>query len=159
MLGGRWRGGPYKRGTTVYPVGTKFQNRCQSCTYTYMQFEIKIWGFNQHLTDTLRYHQNKAAMCSILLAAITLVCLLVEGKVNFARSSSPFFESFRKLQLPGQVERLAWKTTTNYMDLVWFEDHSISAELVRGSDDNTDLTHEQVFSLNNLFFKFQLLLI
>ena len=75
----------------------------------YTEFAIKICDFNQRLTKTLLYHQNEAPMCLILLASITQVCLLV----NFARSSSLFFE-FLKVTIAGQssIHRLAWKTTT-----------------------------------------------
>ena len=39
--------------------------------YQIMEFAVETWDFNKHPTDTLRYHQNDAAMCFILLAAIT----------------------------------------------------------------------------------------
>ena len=57
-------------------------------------------------------------MCSILPAAITSVSLLVEGKLNFARSSLLFFESFFKVMIagPSSIHRLAWYTMTNSMD-------------------------------------------
>ena len=70
-------------------------------TYTYTEFVIEIWGFNQRLTDTSRYHQNEAPMCSILLAAITSVCLLVGGKVCEVR------RGFSRVLEPTSVSNMA----------------------------------------------------
>ena len=67
----------------------------------------------RRLSDTLlRYHQNEALTCFLLLAATTSPCLPVGRKLDF---TSLFSASFLMFRLPDQVQNhwLAWKTTTN----------------------------------------------
>ena len=89
-------------------ICTKSQNRCDSCTYTYTEFAIEIWGFNRHLTDILRYHQQKVFMCFRLLAAITSACLPVGRKVEFTRSSPLFVSSFESYDCRTKFKFIDW---------------------------------------------------
>ncbi len=76
---------------------TKSQNRCDSCTYTYTDFAIEIWGFYRCLTDTLRYHPTSCSRASSLRHPLV----------------SMFTKSEEKWSLLG-VFRCFWRVLENY---------------------------------------------
>ena len=89
-------------------IGTKSQNRCDSCTYIYIYFAIEIWGFYRRLTDTLRYHHTRCSRASGLqLAAILQHVYKVGRKVEFTRSCPVILASFGKLRLSDRVQYIA----------------------------------------------------
>ena len=83
-------------------------------TYTYPEFVIEIGGLNQHLTDTLRYHQNETPTFLMMLAAITSYHLPVGRKVDFTQSSSLFFKV--TIAVPSSNSSIGMENNDEFMD-------------------------------------------
>ena len=58
---------------------------------TYTDFAIEIWGFNQRLTDTLRYHTGGVNVLPVCWHPLSQHVYHMGRKVEFTRSCPLFF--------------------------------------------------------------------
>ncbi len=143
---------------------TKSQNRCDSCTYTYTDFAIEIWGFYRHLTDTLRYWHTRCSRASGLWHPLVSIFTKSEEKWSLLGVCPLFLASFVKLPLADRTKFNSslglgyngelYGLSAVKVKLVWVEEHSFPAAFVHGRRWQDDLTHVRVFILDNLFSKF-----
>ena len=90
-------------------IRTKYQNRCDSCTYIYVHWLCdRNMGLlpvsNRHFTVS----PHEVFTCFRSVASISQHVYQVGRKVEFTRSCPLFLASFGKLRLLNQVQFIAW---------------------------------------------------
>ena len=131
--------------------------------YPYTDFAIEMWGFKRRLTDTLLYLQHELLTCFPWLAAITQHVNRSEGKwilrqvyrcfpqISESYDCRTNFNSSLGMEYNGELYGFSAAKVKLVDSFIW---RPFILSFVHGRRWHGDLTHLQVFILNNSFSNF-----